>query len=127
MSFVCPECATPGSLKITHKIELPPDSVWDEIALQIVRCSNCRFQGVAVYTESRRGALDSEVWHHVGYRMEADEIEPLRRAIEQCPAPSNPRCQCPSHLSLSQTHATTGRWQGLSQIEDKTTFPMPLA
>jgi hypothetical protein len=27
MSFVRPECATPGSLKIAHPIKLPPDSV----------------------------------------------------------------------------------------------------
>ena len=127
MSFVCPECLTPGSLKIAHKIELPPDSEWDEIALQIVQCSHCRFQGVAVYTESRRGALDSEIWRHVGYRTEIDELESLQHAIEQCPNPSNPRCQCPSHLSLAQTHPATGQWQGLSQVEDKTSFPMPLA
>ena len=55
MSFACPECLT-KSLKITAKLELPPDSRSDEITVQVVACSRCGFAGVAVYEESRRGA-----------------------------------------------------------------------
>ncbi len=125
MPFVCPECSM-GSLNITQKIELPPDSSWDEIAVQIVRCSRCKFQGVAVYEESRRGALDSEIWHHVGYRVGKDALKALRKAIRQCPAPSNSRCRCPTHLSLGRTSPETGRWEGVSGVDWETSFPMQL-
>ena len=63
MAFVCPECHTSESLRITRSLELPPDSRSDEITLQIIRCSSCRFAGVAVYEESRRGRLDDETRH----------------------------------------------------------------
>ena len=127
MSFVCPECMTSGSLRITHKIELPPDSAWDEITLQIVGCSQCKFEGVAVYQESRRGALGSEIWHHRGYRMEKEDLAALRAAMEACPAPSNPRCQCRSHLSLGRRSAESGRWAGVSGLDWEVSFPMQMA
>jgi hypothetical protein len=60
MSFVGPECHA-NSLAITQSIELPPDGRSDEISLQIVACQACGFAGTAVYEESRRGALDSEI------------------------------------------------------------------
>ncbi len=70
MPFQCPECST-KTLKITHKLELPPDSRSDEITLQIIECSGCGFGGIAVYEESRRGALDDDSFDHTGYRVGA--------------------------------------------------------
>jgi hypothetical protein len=125
MPFVCPECRTPGSLKITHRIELPSDSRSDEIAVQIVKCSRCPFHGVAVYEESRRGALDSESVDHYGYKVKAADLKSLINKIKKCPNPKNARCRCPSHRSLGRTNSW-GRWQGLADIKVQGTFPMDL-
>ena len=68
MPFRCPACHQP-SLEIVQSLELPADDQWDEIAVQELRCSGpaCGFRGIAVYEESRRGALDSECVVHTGY------------------------------------------------------------
>ncbi|MCP4426110.1 MAG: hypothetical protein GY803_16580 [Chloroflexi bacterium] len=102
MSFICPECQA-NSLAIAHRIELPPDGRSDEIALQIVKCGACGMRGTAVYKESRRGSLDSDSWHHNGYRMSADDIDFLQNLIQQCPDPGKDDCQCRPHLSLGKT------------------------
>lgn len=126
MSFVCPECLMPGTLEITRKLELPPDSSWDEIALQIVECSHCSFRGAAVYTESRRGALDSEVWNHTGYRIDEEKLATLQTVMEQCPAPSNSRCQCSTHQLLGQRSPETGQWKRVKGFDQAASFPMRL-
>ena len=116
MPFLCPNCSShQRSLKIKARIELPPDSRSDEITLQIVECSQCRFTGIAVYEESRRGALDSESFTHVGYRVSAQDVRKLRRMIRQCPEPDNRRCGCPVHQELG-SRDSSGRWNGLEQI-----------
>ena len=112
MPFTCPECSTPKSLKIALKIELPPDSRSDEITLQIVRCSECRFSAIAIYEESRRGDLASESAHHLGYRVGKEELEDLRQTIKRCPDPKNPRCDCSAHRRLGRKDGS-GRWNAL--------------
>lgn len=57
MAFICPQCFGKGTLEIKVSMQLPSDSRSDEIALQTVGCSQCGFQGLAVYEESRRGTL----------------------------------------------------------------------
>ena len=69
MAFLCPACDAAGGLKITRRLELPPDSRSDEITLQIVRCRRCNFEGLAIYEESRRGALGDEAVDHRGYMV----------------------------------------------------------
>ena len=125
MSFMCPECSTPRSLKIKAKIELPPDSRSDEITLQVVECSRCRFAGIAVYEESRRGALGSESFSHVGYRVGAKDLRMLKRTIKQCPAPNNWRCECSAHRTLGGKDVG-GRWNGLQEIECEERFELHL-
>ncbi len=83
MPFLCPECSSPRSLKISLKIELPPDSRSDEIALQVVTCFQCGFAGIAVYEESRRGALDTESFDHRGYRVSADDLKAVNEMMKQ--------------------------------------------
>jgi len=121
--FVCPKCSHHGSLKIVLSIELPPDSRSDEITLQIVECSDCRFAGIAVYEESRRGPLDSESFDHTGYYASRDKLRDLGKAIRSCPEPRNPRCQCPAHQTLGKTDAS-GRWNALRDLETAETFPL---
>lgn len=109
MSFVCPQCSGNDSLAILKAIELPPDSRSDEIALQVVACPKCGFEGLAVYQESRRGALDSESWEHTGYRVAREDLEAARNLIRICPDPSNVRCQCVAHQALGKT-GDSGVW-----------------
>ena len=122
MPFLCPTCSE-KSLKTTSKIELPPDSRSDEIALQIVACSQCRFAGIAVYEESRRGALGSESFDHTGYRVSAEDLAALRKTIGRCRYPRNPRCRCSAHRELSSRDGS-GRWNGLEGIHREGAFAL---
>jgi hypothetical protein len=121
MTFRCPECQ--GTLRITATMELPPDSRSDEIALQIVRCRDCGFAGVAVYEESRRGTLGSESVDHRGFRIGAADLSALRRQIRNCPQPGNPRCGCVAHQALGRKDSS-GRWAGLADMDLGAWFPM---
>lgn len=103
MSFECPGCKE-NSLDITFVVELPPDSTDDEVDLQIVECSRCGFQGAAVYHESRHGSLESDSWHHDGYRLGKESLEALIKAMKQCPSPSNRRCRCSFHQSMEEAY-----------------------
>ena len=78
MAFLCPDCSA-KSLIIAMRLELAPDSRWDEITLQTIACASCGFRGVAVYRESRRGALPdlARAWAIVRDR-ETDEEQRLR-------------------------------------------------
>ena len=123
MPFLCPECSCRGSLRVVLRIELPPDSRSDEIALQTVECSNCGFAGIAVYEESRRGSLDEETFHHTGYHLPRSDLQDLRRAIRSCPDPANSRCRCSAHQVLSQADAS-GRWNVLHDLHTTEAFPI---
>lgn len=114
MPFLCPEC-TAKSLVIVLTLELPPDSHWDEIALQTLSCTQCTFAGLAVYQESRRGALDAEIVHHEGYRITRADWQRVERAIKRCPTPNDRRCECFAHRAFGRTEAS-GRWTGLETI-----------
>ena len=122
MLFKCPECER-YTLVITHRLELPPDSKWDEITLQALNCSNCHFESAAVYYESRRGALDSEIWHHTGYHLDIQEMERLVAAMRSCKNPRDKDCLCPAHLSLGMVNEYLA-WDGLSQFHVTGTFIM---
>lgn len=104
MRLLCPECQR-KTLKITRRLELPPDHRSDEVALQIIGCASCGFRGIAVYEESRRGALDSESWSHWGYPATASALRSLDRKLKQCPDPHNPRCDCAVHREFARAGA----------------------
>ena len=125
MPFQCPECSFPSSLRITSRIELPPDSRSDEISLQVIQCRNCGFAGLAIYEESRRGALDSEIIHHIGYHVHPEDLKTIKGMIHRCPNPKDPRCTCASHLELRKKNAY-GRWDGLSGMRLGLSFDMKL-
>jgi hypothetical protein len=125
MGFQCPNCSNKRSLQIVARIELPPDVRSDEIALQILDCSYCEFKGVAVYEESRRGALGSESYDHYGFTLPKTEISKLKANIKRCPRPTNPRCSCRAHRELSRKDEG-GRWIRPGFIEALEIFPMRL-
>ena len=123
MSFQCPECGESGTIRITQRLELPPDSRSDEITLQTVRCNACRFQAIAVYQESRRGSLDDDAFDHTGYRVHPDDLSNLRGQLRSCPQPGNPRCTCPAHRALRHK-SPSGRWDALDSLRLGEPFAM---
>jgi hypothetical protein len=124
--FVCPECGA-RALTIGQRIELGSDFRSDEVCLQVVRCGKCKFAGMAIYEESRRGRLDDESWSHIGYKVGPDALKRLRAAIRECPKPKDARCSCAAHKRLRRT----GHYDGWSTLlPDDTTqlvFPMDRA
>ena len=124
MSFKCPKCQQ-YALSITSCIELPPDHHSDEIALQVVQCPACRFIGVAVFEESRRGSFESDAWEHVGYQITAVSLSDIVDLIRHCPRPHDSQCDCSSHKALAALDPY-GRWQGLHRFKLFTSFPMEL-
>ena len=123
MAFACPKCSIDDSLVIVIAIELAPDSRSDEIVIQVLQCGRCGFRGLAVYEESRRGALDSEAWEHTGYQVEEDVVNTIAGLIDHCPDRNNSDCSCQSHQILGQRDQN-GRWNGIEKYEIKGTFPM---
>ena len=124
MPFLCPECGS-MSLSIVQSIELPYDARSDEITLQVVECSGCRFSGIAVYEESRRGGLDSESVDHQGYRVSAEVLGTLKRTISRCPRPREPRCGCRTHATLGRRNELS-RWDWLERTNVGKRFRMVL-
>lgn len=112
MAFMCPDCKS-NALQIAHSLELPPDAYDDEITLQVVRCAQCGFHALAVYRESRHGALDSESWRHEGYRVSEEDFQLIRHAVRRCPSPSTGDCQCATHQMLGQMNGYS--WDGLQK------------
>lgn len=123
--FVCPECRETESLNIISAIDIECDSRSDEISLQVVKCSACRFRGIAVYEESRRGSLDSECVDHYGYKMDEEKIESLLALISRCPRPRDAYCACQTHKILNRRNEA-GRWNALDDFKTSGYFTMEL-
>jgi hypothetical protein len=111
MAFICPACAAPA-LEIGATLELPYDDLWDEITLQTVTCARCGLRALAVYRESRHGALDSESVWHTGYRVGAADYDSVALALARCPRPADDACGCAAHRHFGGQRA--GRWAGLA-------------
>lgn len=109
MSFKCPQCSTNNSLRIIQSIELAADARSDEISLQIVYCSSCNFEALAVYEESRRGSLSSDAVDHYCYAAARNIIQLTRTLIRQCPDRKVAGCECASHVKLN-LRDISGRW-----------------
>ena len=124
MGFMCPKCNN-KTLEIIYRIELPSDARSDEITLQVIRCVGCNFEGIAIYEESRRGALDSETIDHYGYTLDSQELKSIKSLIKRCPEPSNPRCACDSHEKLNERNGF-GRWVRPGFTSEQKTFAINL-
>ena len=125
MAFFCPDCSSSGMLRITQSLELPADSRSDEITLQIVKCSRCGFETIAIYEESRRGGFGDESVDHRGYYVTESDLRRLKKKIDQCPNPRNGRCNCRVHKLLG-SRDKSGRWDGLAGVEVGRRFVMQL-
>jgi hypothetical protein len=109
----------------TNLIELPADARSDEITLQVVECSKCGFKGIAVYEESRRGALDQDSFSHTGYEITNQDLDEIRRLIRSCPDSNNSRCACPAHKKLGEKDSQA-YWTGIKNISKSDSFRMDL-
>jgi ferredoxin len=125
MSFKCPNCHEAAALNIVNSLQVPPDDRSDDILLQVIGCSQCGFRGLAVYEESRRGALETDSWDHTGYKVDSQVVEDIEQAIRRCPDPFDWRCQCPAHLRFSDNPGRRG-WTGLKNLPVQGTFRMNL-
>lgn len=74
MSLLC-SCCKNYTLKVKSSVELYPDKDYDESSIQIVKCSSCQFEGIAIYQESRRGSLDSESISHIAYKVPESKLK----------------------------------------------------
>ena len=110
MTFKCPKCQS--ELQIDSCLDLPYDSRSDEITLQILRCGGCKFSCIAIYEESRRGAIDSDCNDYNAYDVGSLEVDRLAKLISKCPDPRNPDCPCPTHTELGRQDKG-GRWIGI--------------
>ena len=126
MSFLCPNCSDPDrTLATIDLIELPSDARSDEITLQVIKCASCGFAGIAVYEESRRGALGQESFLHTGYGVNQGDLTRIRNQIKACPDFRNPRCDCLAHQILGKKDAR-GNWIGIRGITKDHPFKMDL-
>ena len=125
MSFQCPSCANKKSGMIIDSIELPPDSRSDDISLQVVCCSTCNYQGMAVYEESSRGALGTESVDHYGYLADQEISRSVQSLIKRCPKPGNSKCKCAAHLELNKRDKS-GRWLQPGLLAGQQTYPMKM-
>ena len=120
MGLICPACSL-DSLKITSKIELPPNERSDEVTLQLIECNKCGFQGVAVYKESRRGKIDSATFSHRGYTASSEFLNKVRKMIDQCPDPNNAKCRCKTHRHFNDLYRA-GNWEWLEEQSKHKSF-----
>jgi hypothetical protein len=125
MSFQCPQCGGNKSLQVAKSIELPADARSDEISLQLLRCRECRYESLAIYEASSRGALASESIDHYGYRAERSVIRSISVLIDRCPNPKDAKCDCASHRELT-VRDRFGRWIRPGFNEQSNPYPIRL-
>ncbi len=113
-AFLCPTCGAPR-LAIGASMDFEPDSLNDDITLQVVRCGGCGLEAVALYRESRRGSLDGEAFSHDGYFADKAALRALTDAVKACPSPRDSSCQCAGHGTLGARDAC-GAWDGLRRL-----------
>lgn len=81
--------------------------------------------GLAVYEESRRGALGRELVTHRGYYVSATCLVAIQQLINQCPDHRNPQCNCKAHNTLGGVNAR-GRWNGLDDVLSTSSYNIKL-
>ena len=126
MSFLCPKCAAEKrTLSTIEIIELPSDARSDEITLQVLKCSQCSFSGIAVYEETRRVAIDQDSFSQIGYIIDRKDLNKIRDLIRMCPEPRNPRCDCQTHKMLGKKDSRA-YWIGIKEIPKSDNFRLDL-
>ena len=107
--FVCPQCGANG-VKVVRSMNLPASERSDDIILQITQCNSCSFQGLALYEESRRGAMGSESWEHTGFWVLEPVIEKVEEIFSRCPDVQDKRCPCAAHKEAVEAVVRGKKW-----------------
>ena len=83
----CPDC---GARRVVAQkaLTLPADAAGNSFELKAIACRACTFRGLAVH---RGGAAPR------GHRLDWQEHAALTLAVDRCPAPSDPACECAAH------------------------------
>lgn len=83
----CPEC---GARRVVagKALALPQDAAGNSFELKAIACRACTFRGLAV----QAGDTPPR-----GHRLDWQEHAALTIAIDRCPAPGDPACECAAH------------------------------
>ncbi|KKW42924.1 MAG: hypothetical protein UY92_C0002G0041 [Candidatus Magasanikbacteria bacterium GW2011_GWA2_56_11] len=82
--FWCPHCETSRSLRILQSVDIGAAGNFDEVAIQSIECDRCGKRGMAIYEESRRGALDDESVAHTGYWLDRETAVHIGLLLSAC-------------------------------------------
>ena len=100
----CPECGA-HRVVASKAITLAPDAAGESLELKAISCRACTFRGVAV----RLGAAAAR-----GYSLDWQDHAAFTLAVDRCPAPADPACDCPAHRRFGKREE--GRWVGLAEV-----------
>lgn len=83
----CPDC---GARRVVAQkgLTLPGDAAGKSFELKAIACRACTFRGLAV----NEGDAAPR-----GHRLDWQGHAALSVAIDRCPSPSDPACDCPAH------------------------------
>jgi hypothetical protein len=83
----CPEC---GARRVVAQkgLTLAADAGGKSFELKAIACRACSFRGLAVH----RGDAPPR-----GHRLDWQEHAAFTLAVDRCPAPADPACQCAAH------------------------------
>ena len=83
----CPEC---GARRVVAQkgLTLAPDAEGKSLQLKAIACRACTFRGLAVH----RGDAPPR-----GHRLDWQKHAAFTLAVDRCPAPADPACECPAH------------------------------
>jgi len=108
--FVCPRCGAKG-LKIVKSMDLPPDRRSDDVILQITECHSCSFKGLALYEESRRGAMGGESFEHTGFWPSDEALTKVEAIFSFCSYLRDKRCGCEGHKRAVLATSCGKKWR----------------
>jgi hypothetical protein len=85
--FRCPDC---GARRVVAQktLALPPDAEGKSFELKAIACRACTLRGLAV----QRGDAPPR-----GHRLDWQEHAAFTIAVDRCPSPADPACDCATH------------------------------
>lgn len=100
----CPAC---GAERVVAQkaITLPADGDQISLELKAIACRACTFRGVAVHAGSSAPR---------GHALDWQEHAAFTLAVDRCPAPADPACECDAHRRFGKRQG--GRWVGLAEV-----------
>lgn len=93
----CPDC---GARRVVAQqaLALPPDAGGKSLELKAIACRACTFRGLAVHAGDAPPR---------GHRLDWQEHAAFTLAVDRCPAPADPACECAAHKHFGAGAAAT--------------------